>query len=1063
MSRTRGAVNARAPATRDTSSLAVLALCFALSGLAALVYQTAWTRQFALVFGTSELAVATVLAAYMAGLALGAALIERLLPRVARPVLTYAVLELGIGIASIVLVPLLLHASEALLRLLFGGEPAPPSSEHGGISFYFLASAFVVLAVPATLMGATLPLLARHAVREDREVGRRIGLLYAANTAGAVAGALLAAFWMLPALGLRSTIVAAAVVNAIVFLLAARVSRGAPSGRPFAATPRIPLAGDATKWILPLMLLSGAVTFLNEVLWARMLSHVVGSSIHAFGVMVASFLTGIALGGGIASSLATTRERATRLFIASEIGVALTAAAAFLVLDRYVPTHAAGLAHKVTFGFALLLPMTLFIGATYPFAVRMLATGPDTAAAASARVYAWNTVGAILGAVSGGFLLIPALRYEGAISAAVTASAAIAAAAAWLYARRRPWLPAAITALAVLGAVAFRPGAPLRLLLASPLDVPSDGTLLHYDVGRSADVVVLGQDGGLVLRTNGLPEAMMDTPGIAPRFSGEFWLSPLAVIARPDVERMLIVGYGGGMVVEGVPPSVAAVDVIELESAVLDANRATRQLRRRDPLLDPRVDIVVNDARGALALTDRRYDAIVSQPSHPWTAGASHLYTREFLRLAHAHLTPGGVFIQWMNVGFLDEALLRSLTATLLDVFAEVRIYRPDPSTLLFLASDAKLDPETQVATTGAPLDRSPLHYARFGIDTAEDLVAALVADAPGARALAAGAPLITDDRNRLATSNVLELGRGLSADATGRVLAPYDPLQRADSFVHRALAPRLSMSYIARRLTTYVGLDASLRDRIARLGAILGDTPRGAYVRALSAMTGGDTAAGLRLYHEARAHFPDDAELRFELVRPNLASLAHGTAPAGVVEVARGLRGEPALVLLAISHAAHERWDDLVQLDDDLAAIPWVRPWAIDALQVRIDWRTRVANPQARRAYGDEALALVDRALVVQPTSALFGLRTRAAITANRPEVIVESIAGYGQAMYATAARSADSSRRGRAIRTLQGLEGVLDETAKEAPPVAARAAVVRGQVLDWLRKLQQQHPTAP
>lgn len=183
--------------------------------------------------------------------------------------------------------------------------------------------------------------------------------------------------------------------------------------------------------------------------------------------------------------------------------------------------------------------------------------------------------------------------------------------------------------------------------------------------------------GSLVLRTNGLPEAVIDMPGTPPRFSGELWLSPLAVIARPAARSMLVVGYGGGVVIEGVPPSVQRVDVIELEPRVIDANRATHDKRRRDPLLDPRVNLISNDARGALALADRKYDATVSQPSHPWTACASHLYTLEFMQQAGAHLSYGGVFVQWMNVTFLDEALLRSLTATLLQAFGEVRLYRP--------------------------------------------------------------------------------------------------------------------------------------------------------------------------------------------------------------------------------------------------------------------------------------------------------------------------------------------------------------------------------------------------
>ena len=213
-------------------SLFLLCACFVLSGLAALIYQTAWTRQFAIVFGTSELAVATVLAAYMGGLALGAFLAERFLPRVTRPVLTYAALELGIAASAMFAVPFFLWLANEALLAMFGGQAAPPDSDHAATTTFYLLSAFVALALPTTLMGATLPMLARYAVAEERQIGRRIGLLYAMNTAGAVAGALLTAFMLLPELGLKNTIWFAAGINALVFLLAAalgqRVSPKAP-------------------------------------------------------------------------------------------------------------------------------------------------------------------------------------------------------------------------------------------------------------------------------------------------------------------------------------------------------------------------------------------------------------------------------------------------------------------------------------------------------------------------------------------------------------------------------------------------------------------------------------------------------------------------------------------------------------------------------------------------------------------------------------------------------------------------------------------------------------------
>ncbi|HPF28354.1 MAG TPA: fused MFS/spermidine synthase, partial [Steroidobacteraceae bacterium] len=658
---------------------------------------------------------------------------------------------------------------------------------------------------------------------------------------------------------------------------------------------RFRTAPDGT-WVLPLMLLAGAVAFFHEVLWSRMLSHVLGSSIYAFGVMVASFLTGIALGGALGAGLARTRERAAMALGIALILAAIAAAGAFLMLERLIPTST-GLLQNVTsvlgvqiplntlFAGGLLLPMTICIGATYPLAVRILATTANDAAPASARVYAWNTVGAILGSLAAGFWLIPALRYEGAIRLAVIVGALLGVLALWLLVRPRRVIAGLGTVAAALVVVLFQPRSPTKLLVTSPLQIDSSGKVLFYDVGRSASVIVLEQDGGLAMRTNGLPEALMEMPGSLPRFSGEFWLSPITSFARPDAQSMLIVGYGGGVVVEGVPPSFRSIDVIELEPKVIAANRATRELRKRDPLTDQRLTIISNDARGSMSLTNKRYDAIVSQPSHPWTAGASHLYTREFMQLAREHLNEDGIFVQWMNVAFLDERLLRSLSATLLDVFGQLRVYRPDPATLVFVASSEALDIERGVAATGLPLRRTPLHFARVGINSVEDLVTALVLDQTGAQELAAGAPLITDNNNRMATSSVYELGRGMSPDATGRILAPYDPLQRPDSFVYRELSNALAFDYIARRMATFMPLDASLADRIKRMGNILGSTAQGDYVRALAISVAGRNEAGMQAIREA-AFLRDDSELlRYELVRQNLGKIAADTDRRGLAK----------------------------------------------------------------------------------------------------------------------------------------------------------------------------------
>jgi len=232
---------------------AIVLACFFLSGLAALIYQTAWTQQFALVFGTSELALVTVLAGYMAGLALGASAAGRLAHRIDRPLLVYAILELGIGVTAL-LVPAAISAANRLQVVLLGGHELPTSAESFASALFYLLTSFAILLVPTALMGATLPLLARFAVRRTEEIGSRVGVLYTANTGGAAAGTLLAAYALLPRTGLGATILIAAGVNLLVFVLAAVLARGQTTGP--IEKPETAAQPSGVPWILPLILLS---------------------------------------------------------------------------------------------------------------------------------------------------------------------------------------------------------------------------------------------------------------------------------------------------------------------------------------------------------------------------------------------------------------------------------------------------------------------------------------------------------------------------------------------------------------------------------------------------------------------------------------------------------------------------------------------------------------------------------------------------------------------------------------------------------------------------------------
>src|SRR5262245_6970323 len=376
-------------------SFALLLVCFFLSGFSALLYETAWTRDFAFVFGTSELAVVAVLAAYMAGLALGAALAARYAPRIRRPGLAYGVLELGIALWALAL-PAAIRAVSALYLGWLGGLDALPETLGLATHAFHLAGAFAVLVPCTALMGATLPLLANYAITRDDQIGSRVGLLYAANPTGAIAGTTTAAVMLLPALGLRDTVYVGAAVNALVFAAAAALARTALRGAAEAARP-----ARGIPWILPAIAISGAVSFSYEVLWFRLLGQLLGGSTAAFSTMLASFLAGIALGSALASRWAATPAAASLGFAAAQLATGAIAWLAYRAADR-LPGWAAALGASVNslapgalLASAVLLPLTLCIGATFPFAVRLLAPDAAAASAASARVYAWNTVGAI--------------------------------------------------------------------------------------------------------------------------------------------------------------------------------------------------------------------------------------------------------------------------------------------------------------------------------------------------------------------------------------------------------------------------------------------------------------------------------------------------------------------------------------------------------------------------------------------------------------------------------------------------------------------------------------------
>ena len=980
--------------------------CFLLSGFAALLYETAWMRQFAIVFGTAEFALIAVLSAYMGGLALGAVLGGRFAARIQNPVLVYGLLELGIALFALA-VPVLISLASKLQLATLGGQAGLPAGDLISFSFQFVL-AFLILLVPTVFMGATLPLLAQHAVNHENQIGSRVGLLYAMNTLGAVAGVLVAAFVLLPKFGLRTTVWFGVATNFVIFLLAVLIARG---GIPRSQTQAISNRRENWNWILPLIACSGALAFVYEVLWTRLLSHILGSSIFAFATMLASFLAGISVGSALASRFASSPQRAATGFMVAQVATAITSAGIYLFLDQLHPDTTGWQANALSVGL-LLIPATLFIGACFPFAIRLATPTVTGVSHGSAQVYAWNTVGAIVGAMAAGFLIIPTLDFAGTIRFAVFGNVLLAVVATLLLGNRSVLKTATAVALGAIVMFVFQPQRPQSIIQASPIKTTNLAEEHFYSVGRSASVLVTSNGNYLEMRTNGLPEATISRVGTPPVRNQQHWLGVLPVIARAETRDMLIIGLGGGVSLETVPSSVTHIDVVELEREVLRANEEIRELRQVDPLSDKRVNVVINDARSAMSLTAKHYQSIVAQPSHPWTAGASHLYTREFMRLAKSRLSKGGVFVQWMNTNFVNEELLKSLVATLTDVFPHTRLYRPVPETLIFLGSDQPLNLETYFARSGG------IVYGRLGLSSLEDLLVALAADDEGLRTLALDGVINTDDKNILATLG----GRLNQSVDMDDILANIDPLTNPDSWIYRSFEP--DMLYLGQRLHA-----TGFAKRARRLADALPVGPDRWLVAASNLSAEGKQDQAFRALATARSQVPDNPQILYALLLPHLGQIAVNQLSGDAKLLMDELRGECVNVLKALKFAVKQDWKSVVKLD---ARLGRVRPTQLCyplAVQLRADWRTQV-DPSQQPGLAKDAIALVDSILASYETTELYLIRATAARVAGDHGTFVESTLILANGYHARVSKSdlGDQEREALKVR----IQLIADELDK-------------------------------
>ncbi|HEV1995599.1 MAG TPA: fused MFS/spermidine synthase [Candidatus Acidoferrum sp.] len=749
----------------------IILVCFFLSGVAGLVYEVAWTKALGLVFGHTVYAITAVLAAFMAGLAAGSAYLGKWGGRQARPVTLYGWIEVGIGITGV-----LSLLGLTAVRALYAATYHFASGSVPVLETLRFAGSILVLFLPTFLMGGTLPILVAGVGKSSSELRAKLGQLYWINTAGAVLGALAAGFLFLPWAGLRMTVALAAVCNVLAGSLALALARS-PEQPALESTQEGPVRSrdERPMFLLVSFALVGATAMAYEISWTRALATTLGSSTYSFTIMLATFLAGIALGSRLFEiwvrrnntvSVATFGE--TQVF--TGIG-----AVVFLVLFARMPVMAWWMmiaTHKSFRGLLLtqfaisglaMLPAATAFGFNFPLVTSLIASKEERGSTYSRGVgqaCAANTVGAILGCVATGFWLVPRL---GAFRTVALAAGVNIALAVFLLMRSRPrrmvelagsFALAGIVAVAGASRLLYDPAIANFNVAQHPRQYSSRlsadqiahaADLLYFEDGLNATIAVERDSGSLRLTTNGKTDA-----STADSVS-QLMLGHLGMVFHKAPRKVLVIGFGSGMTASAVArySEVEQIDCVEIEPAVFHAAPYLQDLNR-GVLNDPRLHIILDDARNFLFTTRNRYDVIISEPSNPWIAGVAALFTDEFYEEVRSRLAPGGVFVQWVQAYELFPQDVKMILGTLAPHFSQVSVWRGSLGDLMMLSQGdpGQLSLDRLGQLWSVPALRSD--YAMLGLSEPEALIAYHMLDDGDLRRLVGNGARNTDDRTSL-------------------------------------------------------------------------------------------------------------------------------------------------------------------------------------------------------------------------------------------------------------------------------------------------------------------------
>jgi predicted membrane-bound spermidine synthase len=710
----------------------VLPFAFGLSGAAGLIFEIVWFHRAGLAFGNGVSAAAIVLSSFMAGLAVGNGAAPWLASRARDPLRLYAALEVIVGVTGVAL-------TYVLPRLAGFDLPA--------------VVAFMPLLVPAAGMGATLPVVV--AARRELNFGRALGVLYAANTMGAVAGGVFAEFLLIAWVGIPGAAIVAAALDMVAAAMAIASTPG--SGVTIRSDGLVRL-NRQTVSLLACAGLTGFAMLALEVIWFRFLSMFVLSTTQAMSVMLAVVLAGIAFGSAIAARVTTGTEARTSLATLAALIASATAVCSYSLFPHLTAGTQVGSATRVAwFALVLMLPTALASGALFTMLGAAIRQSYLDAAAAAAALTLANTIGAAIGPPIAGFVLLPLLGTERSLFAL----AMIFGTAALVISLRDGWRRVAmVSGVALAIALAFPRGAMTGHLARVTAPYAADGSdIVATREGPTESIALMQQRwmGKPIysrLVTNGF--SMSGTSIAGQRYMRYFVYWPM-LVHRTPLERILVICYGAGVTVGAAidVPTASAIDVVELSRDIVATSDAI-YAGARNPLLDPRVRLHIDDGRHFLATTHDRFDLITGEPPPPRTPGAVNIYTREYFAMMRDRLAENGIATYWVPVARPQPGTdVNTIVRAFCDVFDDCSLWNATPFDLMLVGtrgpSTSSGPPRAASRGNGGRFDPSRFdavrdRLAEVGFESPEQIGATFIGDAPYLRELTAATPPLTDD-----------------------------------------------------------------------------------------------------------------------------------------------------------------------------------------------------------------------------------------------------------------------------------------------------------------------------